>query len=293
VTATVERPAPVGTASRPPARRRRRRVRVGSVLLVGWAILGLVYLFIPIVWIVIFSFNQPKGRYNLTWQQFTLQNWLHPFGDPQVGNQVRDAFITSLKVGLLATAVAAVLGTLMALSMVKYRFRGGGFVNSLVVLPLTTPEVVLGSSLLTLFLGLNWDLGFVTVFIAHVMFCVSYVALTVRARIRGFDWTLEDAAMDLGAPPGRTFRKVTLPLIIPGVIAAALLSLALSIDDFIITYFNAGTKFTTFPIFVWGVSQRGLPPAVNVIGSFILFTAILVLGMSAVVRVVRDNRGRR
>ena len=232
--------------------------------------------------IVAFSFNAPKGKFNAVWQHFTLDNWMHPFAEAPLV----DALWLSLKIALLASLVATVLGTFMAIAIVRYRFRGGGLVNFLVVLPLTAPEIVLGASLLTLFLephlvtaNHQFQLGFGTILIAHIMFCVSYVALTVKARIRGFDWTLEDAAMDLGATPTRTFFKVTLPLILPGILAAFLLSFALSIDDFIITYFVSGTSTNTFPVQIFGQSRVATPPQINVLASMILFGSIAVLAI--------------
>jgi spermidine/putrescine transport system permease protein len=138
---------------------------------------------------------------------------------------------------------------------------------------MSTPEIVLGASILTLFLNLGVATGFTTIFLAHVMFCVSYVVVTMKARLAGFDRSLEEAAMDLGATPWRTFRRVTLPLIAPGLIAAALLAFALSIDDFVITVFNSGTTIT-FPVFVWGAARVGVPPQVNVVGSMIFLAAV-------------------
>ena len=179
----------------------------------------------------------------------------------------------------------------------RYRFRGGSGVNFLLVLPLTAPEIVLGASLLTLFLephlvlfNINFKLGFTTIVLAHIMFCVSYVALTVKARIRGFDWTLEDAAMDLGANPTRTFLRVTLPLIIPGILAAFLLSFALSIDDFIITYFVSGPSTTTFPVRIFGQSRTATPPQINVLASMILFGSIIVLAVGTLLGQRRERR---
>ena len=246
--------------------------RAGSQLLNLYAVLGFIYLFIPIFVIVLFSFNQPKGRFNIVWQQFTLDNWADPFAIPELV----DAFKLSLEVAALATAAAVVFGGLIALALTRYRFRGGGAVNLLLVLPLTTPEIVLGASLATLFIGLEAQRGFWTVVIAHTMFCISFVALTVKARLRGFDWTLEDAAMDLGAGPMRVFKKVTLPLMLPGLMAAALLSFALSIDDFIITTFNAGDQ-VTFPLYIFGARQRAIPPQIQVLSTMILLVSVLLL----------------
>ncbi len=182
--------------------------RIARFALNAYAGLALLFLFIPIIWIVVFSFNQPSGKYNVTWQQFTLDNWKNPFGD----QSLTDAFVVSLKVAAISTVIATILGSLIAIALARYKFRGSGGLNFLLVLPLTTPEIVLGSSLATLFL--DWDVtrGFTTVVIAHIMFQVSFVALTVRARVRGFDWTLEQAA----AGPG----GVAVPNILEGHVPA-------------------------------------------------------------------------
>jgi spermidine/putrescine transport system permease protein len=254
--------------------------RVGRGLINAVAAFTLVYLFLPIFVIIAFSFNAPKGRFNVVWNSFTLDNWRHPFAD----EKLVDALSLSLRIAATSTIIATALGTFVAIALVRYRFRGGEPINVLLVLPLTAPEVVLGASLLTLFLRpsallLNHDftLGTTTVIIAHVMFLVSYVAVTVRARVRGIDWTLEDAAMDLGASPTRTFWKVTLPLIMPGILAAALLAFALSIDDFIITYFVSGPDTTTFPVRIFNQSRTATPPQINVLSTMILVVSISLL----------------
>ena len=266
--------------------------RIGRIGVNLLATGSMLYLFLPIFVIVAFSFNAPKGRFNAVWQSFTFDNWMHPFAQ----RALVDALILSLKIGLIASLVATVLGTFMAIALVRYRFRGSGTVNFLVVLPLTTPEIVLGASLLTLFLephlitgNHQFALGFGTVLIAHIMFCVSYVAMTVKARIRGFDWSLEDAAMDLGATPTRTFLRVTLPLIAPGIFAAFLLAFALSIDDFIITYFVSGNA-QTFPVQIFGQSRVGTPPQINVLASMILFGSIAVMAIASILGARRQRR---
>jgi spermidine/putrescine transport system permease protein len=273
---TVEAP-PVGdvagAASRA-GRRRRRPGRLGDFVLRVIAGLVLVYLFIPIAVIVAFSFNDPSGKFNLTWRGFTLENWADPFRY----SQLTDALWTSLQVAALSTAVSIVLGTLVAVALVRQRFAGDKFVETFLVLPLTAPEVVLGASLLTLFLDFGWNRGFGTIIITHIAFEVSFVALVVRARVRGLDWTLEDAAMDLGAPPLRTFVRVTLPLIVPGIMAAAMLSLALSLDDFIITYFNSGST-VTYPLYVNAATKASLPPQINVLATSILLVSLLLIGV--------------
>jgi spermidine/putrescine transport system permease protein len=246
----------------------------------GWMLdatgaLVLLYLFLPIFVIALYSFNRPEGRFNFVWKGFSLDAWRDPFRyAPLV-----DAMKLSLKVASIATAVATVFGTMIALALCRYRFRGSAAVGLLLVLPLATPEVVLGSSLLSLFLDLNARMGFATIVIAHIMFSVSYVALTVRARIRGFDWTLEEAALDLGATPWRVIRKVTLPLIAPGVVAAAMLSFALSLDDFVITLFNSGSD-VTYPLYVYGARRAAFPPQINVLATTILVMSLLLLGVT-------------
>ena len=264
----------------------------GSRLLNVYAALALIYLFLPIFVIVAFSFNAPKGRFNLVWQQFTFENWLHPFAVPELV----DAFLYSLKIATIATAIAVLFGALVALSLTRYDFRGSSFVNLLLVLPLTTPEIVLGASLGGLFIlqvyppPVPQALGDSTIIIAHVMFCVSFVALTVKARLRGFDWTLEEAAMDLGAGPMRVFTKVTLPLMLPGILAAALLSFALSLDDFIVTLFNASPDNVTFPLYIYGARQRALPPQINVLATMVLVVSIVLLASGSIFGRLRANK---
>jgi spermidine/putrescine transport system permease protein len=239
------------------------------------AVAGLVvlYLFLPVFVIVLYSFNEPVGKFNFVWKAFSLQAWAHPFEYPALV----DAMKLSVQVAALSTGAALVFGTLLALALTRYRFRGSGPVNLLLVLPLTTPEVVLGSSLLALFLQLGVPMGFPTIVIAHVMFSVSYVALTVKARLRGFDWTLEEAAMDLGATPLRVALRVTLPLIGPGIVAAGMLSFALSLDDFVITLFNAGSQ-VTYPLYVYGARRAAFPPQINVVATAILLFSLMVIG---------------
>jgi spermidine/putrescine transport system permease protein len=244
-----------------------------------WSALALLYLFIPVFIIVLFSFNANKGRFNFTWQGFTLTHWAHPFADPDLAGALR----TSLEIALIATLIATALGTFMAMALVRYRFRGRGAVDFFIFLPLSTPEVVMGAALLALFLTLNFNTGFVTIVIAHVMFCVSYVVVTVKARLEGMDRHIEEAAMDLGATEWTTFRKVTLPMIAPGVAAAALLSAALSIDDYVITSFNAG-QTTTFPLFIFGATRQGVPPEVNVLATMLLVAVLVLMGLNVLIQ---------
>ena len=248
-------------------------------LLGAWSVLALLYLFIPVFIVVLFSFNDNHGRFNFTWQGFTLKHWAHPFSNPDLA----DALKNSLLIAGLDTLIATALGTFMAVALVRYSFRGRGSVDMFVFLPLSTPEVVLGAALLALFLTVNISTGFATILIAHVMFTISYVVVTVKARLEGMDRHIEEAAMDLGANEWATFRKVTLPLIAPGVGAAALLAAAISVDDYVITSFNAG-QTTTFPLFIFGATRQGVPPEVNVLGSMLLIAVLVLMGLNVVLQ---------
>jgi spermidine/putrescine transport system permease protein len=240
-------------------------------VLTVYSLLFFAYLLLPIAIVVVFSFNHPTGKFNYIWQGFTWDNWRHWDGVPGI----RSAIILSLEIALIASLVATALGTLIALALVRYGFRGRATTNILIFLPLSTPEIVLGASLLTLFLNVSWlPFGFWTILIAHIMFCISFAVVTVKARLVGFDRHLEEAAMDLGANEWVTFRKVTLPLIAPAILAALLLCFAISIDDFVVTYFNSGSS-VTFPLFVWGAARIGAPPQVNVIGTAIFVIAVV------------------
>ena len=232
--------------------------------------LGLVYLFLPVFVVVAFSFNDFKGRRNVSWEGFTLRHWADPLGVTGIGEALRN----SLTIALLSALISTILGTLIALALVRYRFKGRSTTNLLLFLPMATPEVVMGSSLLALFIALSVGRGYWTILVAHILFNVSYAVVTVRARIVGFDRHLEEAAMDLYANEWETFRRVTLPMIMPGVVAAFMLAFALSFDDFVITNFVSGSTLT-FPVFVWGAAKRGVPPQVNVLGTIIFSVAVI------------------
>ncbi len=244
--------------------------RNGVSIFAGAAV---AYMLLPIAIIIAFSFNDPEGRYNFTWSGFTLDHWSNAFGIPELN----DAMLTSLELAALATLISTILGTLIALALVRYEFFGRGPANFLIVIPMATPEVVIGAALLSMFVTYNVSLGFSTLLIAHVMFSISFVVVVVRSRLIGFDRSLEEAARDLGADAFTTFRKVTLPLLMPGIVGAALLAFALSIDDFVISNFNSGTT-VTFPLYIFGAAQRGIPVEVNVMAT-ILF-AVTVLAMA-------------
>ncbi|MEH1015643.1 ABC transporter permease [Micromonospora sp. CPCC 206060] len=247
------------------------------VMVVALLVLG--YLFLPIAVVAALSFNRPSSRLSYDFNEFTLDNWRNPCATADMC----DAVVRSAQIGFIATVVATVLGTLMAFALVRHRFRGRSAINLLIFLPMATPELVMGTSLLALFVAAGVPQGFWTIVIAHVMFCVSFVVVTVKARLAGMDRRLEEAAMDLYATPWQTFRLVTLPLVLPGIVAAALLAFSLSFDDFIITNFNSGTT-VTFPMYVWGANQRGIPPQVNVIGTAMFVIALLLVLASSVRR---------
>jgi spermidine/putrescine transport system permease protein len=239
------------------------------------------YLILPVAVMILFSFNDPTGRSNLTWRGFSLAAWLNPLGRPGLGEAVRNSLI----VAVLATLIATALGTLIALALSRYQFRGRAATNVLIFLPMATPEIVLGASLLTLFVasvqlplpgGLLFPLSIRTILIAHIMFNVSFVVVTVKARLANFPRHLEEAAMDLGANEWTTFWKVTFPLILPGIIAAALLAFSLSIDDYVVTAFTSG-QTETFPLYIYGSQLRGIPVQVNVIGTMIFMSAVLLV----------------
>jgi spermidine/putrescine transport system permease protein len=248
-------------------------------LLGAWSVAALIYLFIPIAIVLAFSFNDPQGRFNLEWSGFTLDHWLDPFGVEGLGT----AFKNSLLIAAISTTVAVVLGTFMALALVRYRFLGRGTTDFFVFLPLATPEVVLGAALLGLFITMGLATGFATIVIAHTMFNVAYVVVTIKARLQGMDTHLEEAAADLGANEWTAFRKVTFPLIAPGVAAAALLAFALSVDDFVITNFTAG-QTSTFPLFIYGAARQGVPPQVNVLATGLLFVVLALMALNVLLQ---------
>ncbi|MFF5142618.1 ABC transporter permease [Streptomyces sp. NPDC013157] len=253
------------------------------VVIAGLLTLG--YLLLPNVIVTVFSFNKPKGRFNYEWQQFSLDAWKQPCGVADMCGSLS----ISLRIAALATIGATVLGTMIAFALVRYRFRARGAVNSLIFLPMAMPEVVMAASLLTLFLNMGAQLGFYTILIAHIMFCLSFVVTAVKARVMSMDPRLEEAARDLYAGPAQTFLRVTLPIAAPGIAAGALLSFALSFDDFIITNFNAGST-VTFPMFVWGSAQRGTPVQINVIGTAMFLVAVLFVLASMLINSRRNRQ---
>jgi spermidine/putrescine transport system permease protein len=277
----------LGSRGTTEAARHRLARLVDRWLLPLYAVGVTAYLILPVAVMILFSFNDPTGRSNLNFRQFSLDAWLNPLGRPGLA----DAVANSLIVAGIATIVATALGTMIALALVRYSFRARGATNLLIFLPMSTPEIVLGASLLTSFIasvqlpfvpdGLVYPLSIRTIIIAHVMFNISYVVVTVKARLAGFPRHLEEAAMDLGANEWTTFWKVTFPLILPGVVAAALLAFSLSIDDFVVTSFTSGAT-QTFPLYIYGAQLRGIPVQVNVIGTIIFVSAVLLVILTTV-----------
>ena len=272
--------AAIQLAPRPRSQRRWTRF-----ILPTYTGLFIAYLIVPILVMIVFGFNTPSGRHNIRWERASLDAWRNLLFEPQL----TDSLVLTVQLALSSTLVATVLGTFLGLALGRYRFRGAGLISFVIFLAIASPEIVLGSSLLTMFVNARIPLGFPSLLFAHVMFSVSFVAITVRARVQGMDRSLEEAAGDLGANPRTTFFKVTLPLIMPGVISGALLAFALSIDDFVISNFVAGSE-STFPLWVFGATRQGLPPQVNVMGTILfLFGIAVVLTQLGLAR----RRGRR
>jgi spermidine/putrescine transport system permease protein len=255
---------------------RPRRRGWGRHVLPIYTALVIAYLCLPIFVMILFGFNDTKGRFNFSWQGFTLQWYRQLFAIDGLTNALEN----SLTIAVIATVLSVVMGTTLGLAIGRYRFRGKGAFDLLLFAQIATPEIVLGASLLSLFITTGVPRGYLTIVIAHVMFCIPFVAVTVQARVVGLDRSLEEAALDLGATPFVTFRKVTLPLIMPAVFAGALLSFALSIDDFVTTSFNSG-QTTTFPLWVYGASRVGVPPQVNVMGTLIFVFGVLLAVVTA------------
>jgi spermidine/putrescine transport system permease protein len=242
------------------------------------------YLLVPIVIMALFGFNDHSGRFNFVWEGFTLEHYRTIWDVPELTSSLKN----SLLIAALSTFCATILGTLIALALTRFHFRGRAGLNLLIFLPMATPEIILGVSLLAMFVSLNVLRGFLTIVIAHVMFSISYVVVTVKARTSGFDVSLEEAAGDLGATPLTTFRTVTFPLIFPGIMAAALLAFVLSVDDYVITTFNAGATIT-FPLWIYGVSRFGVPAQVNVMGTILFMFGVLYV----VITLARERRTRQ
>jgi spermidine/putrescine transport system permease protein len=250
--------------------------KTGAWLLGVWSALAYGLLYAPVVVTVLFSFNAPRGRFNLLWQGFTLENWRHPLRNAAL----TQAFLTSLGLALAAALLAVLLGGLMALALSRARLWAGRWIELLLALPLTNPEIVLATALFSLFVRADVPRGPLTLVLSHSLFCLSYAALTLKARLAGFDPTLELAAQDLGAPPLAAFRRVTLPLLAPGLLAATLLSFSLSFDDYVISSFTAG-ETVTLPLFLAGAFQREISPQIQVLSSLVLLVSAVLLVLAS------------
>jgi spermidine/putrescine transport system permease protein len=270
---TEERQVPAPAASRASGTGRRWT----RLILPAYTWAMILYLMAPIGVMILFGFNNTKGKLNVRWQGFTMTWYRDLFKIPDLTGALRN----SLTIALLSTLIATVLGTMIGLALGRSKFRGRGLTDLVLFANIAAPELVLGSALLGLLITLQIARGYGTILIAHVMFNIAFVAVTVRARLAGFDFTLEEAAQDLGANPWATFRKVTLPLIFPGILAGALLAFVLSIDDYIITSFVAGQTLT-FPLWVYGATRIGVPPQVNVMGTLIFLGGVTLAVINAI-----------
>jgi spermidine/putrescine transport system permease protein len=284
MTATVSEQRRSGAGAVPETRPPRARRRLGDRLLFAYTWLIIAWLCLPIAVMILFGFNDTRGRYNQTFQGLTLKWYGRLFEIPAL----TDALRNSLLIAVLAMVIAGGLGTLVGIALGRYRFRGQGTTNLIMFAVISSPELVMGASLLSYFVSAGLGLGVVTILISHVMFSVSFVAVVVRARVLTLDPNIEEAARDLGAGPWTTFRLVTLPIIFPAVLSGGLLAFVLSIDDFVITNFTSGTT-TTFPLWIWGATRVGLPPQVNVMGTLIFAVGILI----AVANVIAARRRPR
>jgi spermidine/putrescine transport system permease protein len=275
MTAVQQAPPAVEDVAPAPVRRARRLTGGGVLRVYTWVIIA--WLILPVLVMIAFGFNDTKGRYNQSWEGFTLK-W---YGRVFDLDELTRALVVSLAVALVTMVVAGALGTGIGYALGRYRFRGSGSLNLVMFATMSAPELVMGASLLTLFVSLGVGLGVVTIIIAHIMFSISFVAVVVRARVLTLDRSVEEAAADLGAGPWTTFWKVTFPIILPAVFSGMLLAFALSIDDFVVTNFTSGTT-VTFPLWIWGATRVGLPPQVNVMGTLIFAGGVLIAVASSV-----------
>ncbi len=291
LTTTTTRPttaAQRASAAAKSARRRRSPLAwIRAHVLAATAIAVFVFLLAPNVVMLVMSFNSPIGKYNYIWNRFSTGGWQHPCAVDDICTHMT----LSLQIGVVVMIASTILGTMAAFAMSRHRFRARPAVNVLLFLPMAAPEIIMGATLLTLFFSTigSGSLGFWTITIGHIMFCLSYVVVTVKARLAGLDPTLEKAAQDLYATPRQTFTKVTLPLVAPGIAAAALLSFALSIDDYIVTKYTAGNE-VTFPVYVYGAVQRSVPVQIDVIGSMMMLVTMTGIALSLVVGRARTRK---
>ena len=278
-TQTLQRPSRTETTE--DLRPKRRITGVGLLHAYTWLII--LWLVVPIFVMIAFGFNDTPGRYNQAWEGFTFK-W---YGKLFEIDDLTRGLITSLVVAVISSLASGALGTGIGYALGRYRFRGSGSLNLIMFATISSPELIMGASLLTLFVSLGVGLGVVTLTIAHIMFSISFVATVVRARVMTLDRSIEEAAADLGATAWVTFWKITFPIILPAVFSGVLLAFALSIDDFVVSNFTAGNA-TTFPLWIWGATRVGIPPQVNVMGTLIFAVGVLI----AVLFNIRARRSR-
>jgi spermidine/putrescine transport system permease protein len=273
---TIDRPVPASAAA-PPARTRRRRWTF--YILPVFTVAMIVYLASPIIVMIVFSFNVLQGQERQV-AKFTCctLDWWQGLLDQQ---SLNEALLMSVRVAIPAALIATILGALIGLVLGRYRFHGRAVINFVIFLAIAIPEIVLASSLLSMFVQIEAPLGYGSILFSHIGFSVAFVAITVRARVQGLDRSLENAAQDLFATPLQAFFRVTLPLILPGIVAGFLLALVLSLDDFVITQFVGGSK-NTFPTWVFGASKIGVPPQVNVWGTILFAAGVITAGLNLV-----------
>jgi spermidine/putrescine transport system permease protein len=251
-------------------------------------ILSLVYIFLylPILIVVLFSFNTSK--LNITFQGFTLSWYATMFQN----TDLMSALLNTVIVAVSCVVLSVFIGTLAAIGMFRYRFKGKGFIDALMYIPIVIPEIVMGISLLVFFSMLQMQTGLITLIIAHVTFSTPYVCTTVRSRIAGYDMSVEEAAMDLGASPLHTLWKVTLPIIAPGIMSGAMLALTLSLDDVIVSFFTTGVDSVTLPIYIFNKVKTGVTPDVNALSTVIILVTLLVLVITNIIgKRTKDKRG--
>jgi len=251
--------------------------------------LWLVFFFFyaPIIVLIVFSFN--SSRMVNQWEGFSLAWYVKLFENEAIGMALRNSLI----VGGISTIISTVLGTLIAVGMERYRFRGQTALDSVLYLPIIIPDIAMAVMLLLFFVqaanllgvvGVRFSLGLTTIILAHIAFNISYVAVVVRARLAGFDKALEEAAADLYANEWETFRHVTLPLIMPGILGGALLAFTLSLDDFVVTFFTSGPGSTTLPLHIYSMVKTGITPEINALSTLMLFSSIVLVLTSLVLQ---------
>src|SRR5574344_2930404 len=249
-----------------------------SSVLLAYSLAVLAFLYLPLIILALYSFND--SRINAVWTGFTLKWYQALFQN----TRVLEALTNTLIIGFFSTIISTALGTTAAIALHRYRYKFKAVINGLVYLPILIPEIVMGLSLLVLFSQAHLPLGKPTLILAHITFCVSFVVITVGARMEGMRNDLEQAASDLYATPWQTFRYITLPLIMPGIIAGALIAFTLSIDDFVISFFVAGPNSTTLPLYIYAMVKRGISPEINALSTCLMCATVSLVVISQILQ---------